>query len=226
MRKLKITVAILVVLFACQAVFAAFVPVQKADPAVTDQLARYCDVLLLLSETQDDPVNFFKEMAAGPDEALELIILLYGMPTLGYESVTTTEDLAKIFPRGVEATDEISAFRRAAIHLAAYTARNGRLEDDALIDEGKASFEIVGYKFLVTYEDSTMKFDFIDIYSEDDLKAIGYYLRAAAHAGEEILFPEYGEIDIVTSGITEFGFRQLAAFARSLMYSLIYDPVV
>ena len=67
MRKLKITVAILVVLFACQAVFAAFVPVQKADPAVTDQLARYCDILQVLGQTQKDPVGFYKEMAAGPD---------------------------------------------------------------------------------------------------------------------------------------------------------------
>ena len=45
MRKLKITVAILVVLFACQAVFAAFVPVKAADPAVTGKLAKYCDKL-------------------------------------------------------------------------------------------------------------------------------------------------------------------------------------
>ncbi len=222
MRKLKITVAILVVLFACQAVFAAFVPVQKADPAVTDQLARYCDVLLLLSETQDDPVNFFKEMAAGPDEALELIILLYGMPTLGYESVTTMEDLAKIFPRGVEATDEVSAFKRAAIHLAAYTARNGRLEDDTLIDEGKASFEIVGYKFLVTYEDSTMKFDFIDIYSEEELDLYAGLLTLCVPLAEDVTRPGYGEIDIAAPKVTRFGFDYFVAFARSLMYTSIY----
>lgn len=224
MRKLKIAVAILVVLFACQAAFAAFVPVQKADPAVTDKLARYCDILLLLSETQDDPVGFFKEIAAGPEDGLEMILLLYSMPTLGYESVTTTEDLAKVFPRGVEATDDISAFRRAAIHLAAYTARNGRLEDNSKIDEGKASFEIVGYKYLVTYEDGKMKFDFIDIFSELELGVYGGMLALCVPFAEldSITYPEYGEIDIAAPEITRFGFDYFVAYARSLMYTTIY----
>ncbi|MBQ3696729.1 MAG: hypothetical protein II883_02285 [Spirochaetales bacterium] len=223
MRKLKITVAILVVLFACQAVFAAFVPVQKADPAVTDQLARYCDILQVLGQTQKDPVGFYKEMAAGPDEALGLIIALYALPQSGYESVTTMDDLAKVFPRGVEPTDEINAFKRAAIHLAAYTARNGRLNDTALIQEAKASFEIVGYKFMVTLEDNTIKFDFIDIYSEDELKMIGAMLSLAVTDAGDVTFPEYGEIDIATKGVTSFGFDYFVAYARSLMYSSIYN---
>ena len=222
MRKLKITVAVLVVLFACQAVFAGFVPVQKADPAVTARLAEYCDILRNLGSKQKNPVAFFYGLASGSDEAIGKYIAGSGSP--GYESVTTMDELALIFPRGVEESSEADAFRRAALHLAVYASRYGM--DTALIQEAKADFRIVGYKYLVTVEGNKVKFDFIDIYSEDDLKAIGYYLRAAAHAGEEILFPEYGEIDIVTSGITEFGFRQLAAFARSLMYSLIYDPVV
>lgn len=226
MRKLKITVAILVVLFACQAVFAGFVPVQKADSAVTDQLRRFCDILQNIGLQQEDPVAFYKDVAGSSDDAIRKIVQATYTP-LGYESVTTIDELALIFPRGIEETvNPFDTFRRAAIHLASYTAKNGHMHDTALIEKAEATFSIVGYKYLLRFEDNTIKFDFIDIYSEDDLKAIGYYLRAAAHAGEEILFPEYGEIDIVTSGITEFGFRQLAAFARSLMYSLIYDPVV
>lgn len=224
MRKLKITVAILVVLFVCQAAFAAFVPVQKADPAVTDQLARYCDILQLLGESQKDPVEFYKEFAAAPDEALQMILLLYALPEDGYRSVTTMDDLARIFPRGVEPTDYVSAFRRAAIHLAAYTARNGRLHDTAVINEAQAEFDIVGYKYLLTLEGNTVKFNFIDIYSEEELAVISSMLGMCVSGAEfeGISSPRYGEIDITTSGMTQFGFDYLTAYARCLMYVMIY----
>jgi len=220
MRKLKIAVAILVVLFACQAVFADFVPAQKADPAVTDQLARACDVLQVMALTQDDPVAFYMSMATGDD--LTIAVILAINPPLGYEPVTTADELALIFPRGVEATDEINAFRRAAVHLAAYTASKGPLFDTALIQKAEASFQIVGYPYLVRLEGNTVMFDFIDIYSQEELESIAAWLSLYLPGVSAVTFPEYGEIDIVTEGITEFGFRQFVAFARSLMYTLIY----
>lgn len=220
MRKLKIAVAILVVLFACQAVFADFVPAQKADPAVTNQLARACDVLQTMALTQDDPVAFYMSAATADDATIGVILAIY--PPLGYEPVTTTEELAKIFPRGVEATDAINAVRRAAIHLAAYNVSKGPLFDTALIQKAEASFQIVGYKYLVRLEGNTIMFDFIDIYSKEELEAIAALLSAFLPGVSAVTFPEYGEIDIVTEGITEFGFRQFVANARSLMYTLIY----
>ena len=219
MRKLKIVVAVLVVLFACQAAFAGFVPVQKADPAVTRPLARFCDILQSKGLAQKNPVAFYMEMAGSSDEAIAAIIADKGAKA--YESATTLEQLAQVFPRGVEATDDINAFRRAALHLAIYTANNGHLQSSAKIDAAEASFEIVGYKYLVRLVGKTIKFDFIDIYSEAELRAIADKLASDVPA-VGVSFPEYGEIDIETTGITEFGFRQFVAKARSLMYSLIY----
>ena len=219
MRKLKITVAVLVVLFACQAVFAGFVPVQKADSAVTARLAEYCDILRNLGSKQKNPVAFFYGLASGSDEAIGKYIAGSGSP--GYESVTTMDELALIFPRGVEESSEADAFRRAALHLAVYASRYGM--DTALIQEAKADFRIVGYKYLVTVEGNKVKFDFIDIYSDAELKDIAKRLAAFVPGVVAISFPEYGEIDITTTGITDFGFRLFVAKARSLMYSLIFN---
>ena len=219
MRKLKITVAVLVVLFACQAVFAGFVPVQKADPAVTGQLAKYCDILQGYGLKQKDPVAFYLEMAASSDEAIGKIISTIGP---GYQSVTTLDELALVFPRGVEATSEANAFRRAAVHLAAYIANNGHMHGYATIKEAETSFQIVGYKYVLRLAEGKIKFDFIDIYSDAELRDIAAKLAEVLPGAGEISFPEYGEIDIATTGITEFGFRLFAAYARNLMYSLIY----
>lgn len=223
MRKLRISVAILVVLFACQAVFAGFVPVQKADPAVTAELAVYCDALQTAGLEAADPVGFYKEMALIPEETFKLLIPFLGEGS-GYKSVTTMDELALIFPRGVEETDSVNAFRRAAIHLAAYTARNGNLHSTETIKEAEKSFKVVGYGFVgKLVEGKTIQFKFVDIYSDVELAMIGAALAMNVQGIQDVAIPRSGEIDFSTSGITEFGFDAFMAYAESLMYRYFYN---
>lgn len=219
MRKLKITIAILVVLFAGQAAFAAYVPVDKADSDVTAQLGAACDVLQGLALRTDDPVGFYTEAASASDEEISVIATLFGL-NAGYRSVTTLDDLSKLFPRGVEATDTLNAFRRAAIHLAAYTARNGHLQDTATIAEAEERFNLFGYAFVARLVDGdTIQFKYIDIYSEEEVQLMAMMLATFVQNANDVLLPKAGEIDICTTGISEFGFRLFAREAEALFYS-------
>ena len=219
MRKLKITVVLLVMFLVCQAAFAAYLPVDKADKEVTDQLATACDVLQSMALRTDDPVGFYKEVAGASDEDVVVLAILFGLSD-GYRSVTTLDDLAKLFPRGVEATDYVNAFRRAAIHLAAYTARNGALQDTKPIAEAQESFNLFGYDFVVNLVGGdTIQFKYIDIYSAEEAQILAVMLAAIAPNAYDVLLPKAGEIDICTSGISEFGFTVFAREAESLMYS-------
>jgi len=222
MRKLKITVAILVVLFACQAVFATFVPVQKAGSDVTRPLAAACDALQNLAERTDDPVAFYQKIASGSDEEIARIAEKFSLNN-GYRSATTEEDLALIFPRGVEKTDDVNAFRRAAIHLAVYTARNGNLHAKEAISEAEEFFNIVGYGFAARLVDGKkIEFRFVDIYSDSELQAIAAKLCETLSNAASFEIPRFGEIDIYIDGISEFGFKAFVSAAQGLMYSLIY----
>ena len=73
MKKLKIVLAILVVLFVSQSVFAAYRPVSKADSSVRFDLEYCVDVLQNLAAESNDPVEFYKQMAmaSGLDRIFE-----------------------------------------------------------------------------------------------------------------------------------------------------------
>ncbi|MBR6085741.1 MAG: hypothetical protein IKP61_09055, partial [Spirochaetales bacterium] len=77
MRKLKITVALLVMLLVCHAVFAAFVPVEKADKALVSLLGTYCDALQNLAERSDKPVEALMQLANLSDESVAEVLELY-----------------------------------------------------------------------------------------------------------------------------------------------------
>ena len=67
-----------------------------------------------------------------------------------------------------------------------------------------------------------MKFDFIDIYSEEELDLYAGLLTLCVPLAEDVTRPGYGEIDIAAPKVTRFGFDYFVAFARSLMYTSIY----
>lgn len=221
MRKLKITVALLVMLLVCHALFAAYVPVEKADPTLVNWLGVYCDVLQNYTEGAADPVAELLKIAGLPDESLSSSIKFY-LADRPYESITSVEQLAAIFPRGVEEADEINQFRRAAFHLAVYTAKNGRLFPKTRIDLGGAQFNIFGYDFFLMYDGENFIFKFVDIIGEEEFKAIVTYLGSVIPGAQTWSYPRPGEIDIVAPGLSQFGFDSAVRFIEAKIYSTIY----
>ena len=217
MRKLKITVALLVMLLVCHALFAAYVPVEKADPTLVNWLGVFCDVLQNYTEGAADPVGELMKIAALPDESLRSSIKFY-LADRPYESVTSVEQLAAIFPRGVEETNEIDQFRRAAFHLAVYTARNGRLFPKTRIDLGGAQFNIFGYDFFLMYDGENFIFKFVDIIGEEEFKAIVTYLGSVIPGAQTWSYPKPGRIEIKAPGLTDFGFQSAVKLIESRIY--------
>ena len=161
MKKLKIVLAILVVLFVSHSAFAAYLPVSKADSSVKFDLEYCVDVLQNLAAESNDPVEFYRQMALADDDKASwaLSLLNYGP---GYVPVTTDADLAKLFPRGIEATDILNTLRRAAIHLALYASKNnGRgTGSDEVIHYAQESYSLVGYNYEFEYEEGVFYFKF------------------------------------------------------------------
>ena len=221
MRKLKITVALLVMLLVCHAVFAAFVPVEKADKALVSLLGTYCDALQNLAERSDKPVEALMQLANLSDESVAEVLELYAADG-SHESVTGISQLAVIFPRGVEEAKNADEFRRVAIHLAAYTAKNGLLFDKTPINQAEAAYSIVGYDFLFRYDGEKFVFKFVDVLGVDDFKAVVTYLAGVIPGATAWEYPRPGEIDIVAPGLSQFGFDSAVRFIEAKIYSTIY----
>ena len=222
MRKLKITVALLVMLFVCHAVFAAFVPVDKADKALVDRLGAYCDMLQNLEIRTNDPIGSYLNLANMPDDSIEVFIdLFFGDGP--YESLTDVDTLKAIFPRGVEEAGKYDEFRRVAIHLAAYTAKNGSLhKGEPAIGQAEAQYSLVGYDYLFRYDGEKFIFKFVDAVGDEELEQIVTYLAIVIPGADAWDYPTAGEIDIYAAGLTQFGFDSAVRFIEAMIYSTIY----
>ena len=221
MRELKITTAVLVVLFACQAVFAAFVPVKEADPVQMRNLAAMCDVVQRVGLEADNPALIFHELAKASDDEIKAIVGQFNIGP-GYETVTTAEELEKLFPFGVEDTDLFNLFRRASIHLAFYTLQHGTLHDAKPVSDARALFNLFGYGFAVELEGGdTVRFRFIDIYSAEDLSRLAEKIGNLIRGASGFEMPEAGEFVFRTSGLSEFDFRILVSLIRNAMYDFL-----
>ena len=223
MKKLKIAVALLVMLFAAQAVFAgAFVPVQRADAKVVAPLGGFCDALQNLAQGEGDKVAFYQKMAAATDDQIDAVIARFGIGT-HYVSATKISDLEALFPRGIEETSLYNAFRRAAIHLAIYVAKNGSAPlSEAPCPAAMAYFNIVGYDFRIEVEENTLYFKYVDAVGQDEIAQIGKALMAVAPGAVSFSNPTYGVIAIETNGLTDAGFDTFVSAAMGLVYGTIY----
>lgn len=222
MGKLKTAFVILLVVLACQAAFAGgFTAVGEADSAVTAPLAAACDVLLYRLEKVQEPVAFLMEQAGLANEQIDEILYVYGING-GYESLTTNEELAVLFPRGVEASSAQDAYRRAAIHLAARAAKGLLAADSAEIKAAEERYSLVGYDFLFTLTDDTIVFRYLDVAGKDEVPLIASALMKVLPGAVSFTTPKGGEIDILTPGMTERGFKAFVRFAEGLIYETIY----
>ena len=224
MKKLKIVLAILVVLFVSQSVFAAYRPVSKADSSVRFDLEYCVDVLQNLAAESNDPVEFYKQMAIADDDkvAWALSLLNYGP---GYVPVTTDADLEQLFPRGVEATDMLNTLRRAAIHLALYASKNnGRgTGSDEVIHNAKEQYFLVGYNFEFEYEDGVFYFKFVDTASDEELNLIAAVINRAIPWIDGFYYVRPGVIAATLAyDITDIVFRTGVRAIESMIYETIY----
>lgn len=225
MKKLKVTMAILVVLFACQAAFAGFVPVSKAEAKVVQPLAASVEILQRMSIGQKDAVAFYAGMANASDAQIEKIFAQYGFGR-GLVGDATIGELEAIFVRGVEECSDYNAFRRAAFHLAVKAAKvdygKGFEDKTAKIDSAEEKFAIVGYDYIFRLKGNTVVFKFIDAVGKKDIPVIANALMAVVPGAKSFSNPTYGEIDIETSGLTEYQFKSFVTFAEGLIYNTIY----
>lgn len=224
MKKLKIVLAILVVLFVSQSVFAAYLPVSKADSSVKLDLEYCVDVLQNLAAESNDPVEFYRQMALADDDkaAWALSLLNYGP---GYVPVTTDEDLAKLFPRGIEATDILNTLRRAAIHLALYASKNnGRgTGSDEVIQYAQESYSLVGYNYEYEYEEGVFYFKFIDTVSEEELNMIAAVINRAIPWIDSFYYVRPGVIAATLMyDLTDIVFKTGVRAIESMIYETIY----
>ena len=222
MRKLKIMVALLVLLFVCHAVFAAYMPVDKADKADVDQFAFCYDILRNLEFSNEDPVEMLLALANLDDETLKTFAVYYG-DGKGTENITSVEELAAIFPRVIEGTDLINAFRRTAFHLAVYRAYNGIVRDTVVVDSAEARYELVGYDFIFRLEGNKFIFKFLDVVSDAELAQIGARIGMVVPGTQTWENTKPGEIVInLASGLTQTEFDSAVRLAESQIHSTIY----
>ncbi|MBR2282640.1 MAG: hypothetical protein IJ863_08465 [Spirochaetales bacterium] len=218
MKKFKTAFAILLVFFSCQAVFAGFVPVGQADKAVVTPLAAACDVLRVEAAGEKDAEAFYFAMASATDKQIDEMLARYGVNG-GYVPVTSMDDLALLFPRGVEEADRYDSFKRAAAHLGFLA---DRISGSSAVEAAKASFSLVGYDFVVELADGSMAFKYLDVTSAAEDKAIADALMAIAPGAVSCAAPKGGRIDIKTNGMTQFEFDVFCAATLGLIYDTIY----
>ena len=223
MKKLKVVLAILVVLFVSQSVFAAYRPASKADPKVTFDLAYSADVLQNLAGDYPDPVEFYMHMAGAEDDEVAWALSLLGYGP-GYMPVTTTEDLEKLFPRGVEETDILNAFRRTALHLAMYTSRNGAGTGSAeVLPYAQEQFYLVGYNFEFELKDGAFFFKFVDAVGDEELNMIATVINRVIPGIEGFYYIRPGVIAAALyQDLTEVVFRTGVRALESMIYETIY----
>ena len=221
MRKLKITTAVLVVLFVCQAVFAGFVPVKEADPELIHRLTALCDTVQRMGYNTDHPAKAFLELASAADEDIRNIGYVFNL-TKSYESVTTAEELETLFPFGVEDASVYNLFRRAAVHLAFHAQKNGTLHDTAHVTEAEAFFRLFGYGFAVELENGdTVRFKFIDFMSEEKLNLLANRIGHMVPGVTDFQVPRSGEFVYKTTGFSEFGFAAFVNSIKSIMHDFL-----
>ncbi|MBO4717450.1 MAG: hypothetical protein J5599_06085, partial [Spirochaetales bacterium] len=143
----------------------------------------------------------------------------------GYVPVTTDEDLAKLFPRGIEATDILNTLRRAAIHLALYASKNnGRgTGSDEVIHYAQESYSLVGYNYEFEYEDAVFYFKFIDTVSDEELNMIASVINRAIPWINGFYYVRPGVIAATLSyDLTDIVFRTGVRAIESMIYETIY----
>ena len=198
MRKLKITTAVLVVLFVCQAVFAGFVPVKEADPELIHRLTALCDTVQRMGYNTDHPAKAFLELASAGDEDIRNIGYVFNL-TKSYESVTTAEELETLFPFGV-----------------------GTLHDTAHVTEAEAFFRLFGYGFAVELENGdTVRFKFIDFIIEEKLYLLANRIGHMVPGVTDFQVPRSGEFVYKTTGFSEFGFAAFVNSIKSIMHDFL-----
>ena len=223
MKRNKITLAVLIVLFVCQFAFAStFQSADKAGTAAVFEHAVVCDVLENMAISQRDPFSFFKAMALASDNQIEQIFAAYGVGE-GFLPATDAEDLDKLFPFGIEETSFTNAFRRTALQLAWYYGKNGKtLADGAVLELAQAKFNIVGYDFAITLVGDKVSFGFVDIYAKDQIPQIAKALMQVIPGAVGYEYPTFGKIVIDTNGLTDFMFVTFVGAARGLVYNTLF----
>lgn len=225
MKKLKIVLAILVVLFVSQSVFAAYRPVSKADSSVRFDLAYCVDVLQNLASESNDPVEFYKQMSTADDDKVSWALSYLSYGPIGYVPVTTDADLEQLFPRGVEETDILNTFRRAAIHLALYASKNnGRgTGSDEVIHYAKEQYFLVGYNFEFEYEERVFFFKFVDAVSDEEMAMFATVISWAIPWIDGFYYVRPGVIAAtLRNDLTDIVFRTGVRAIESMIYKTIY----
>jgi len=225
MKRNKITLAVLIVLFVCQFAFAStFQSADKAGTAAVWQHAAACDALENLKVYEKDVFAFFKGVATASDETIDGYLKSVGVNP-GYEPVTSAATLVEVFPMGIEETTIENAVRRAALQLAWCYSKTGKttVGDSAAIAEADVAFNIYGYDFRIILKGETVVFKFVDIYGEEQIAEIAKALMGAIPGAVSYTYPMYGEIDIETNGFTENSFAAFVASAKGLMFGTFYN---
>ena len=223
MKRNKITLAVLIVLFVCQFAFAStFQSADKAGTAAVFEHAVACDVLENMAISQRDPFSFFKAMALASDNQIEQIFAAYGVGQ-GFDPATSAEDLAELFPFGIEETSFANAFRRTALQLAWYYGKNGKtLANNAALASAQVAFNIVGYDFAITLDGDKVSFGFVDVYAKSQIPQIAKALMQVIPGAVGYEYPTFGKIVIDTNGLSEFMFHSFVGAAKGLVYNTLF----
>jgi hypothetical protein len=213
MKRNKITLAVLIVLFVCQFAFAsAFQSAGSAGTAAVWQHATAYDALKVLAESEWNKFDYFMSVASASDAKIEAIIAECGI-TENYTPRTGAATLDALFPFGIEETSLVNAFKRTALQLAWYYKRN------VLTAVSNAQFSVVGYEFAVKTEDNNVIFNYLDIGQDAEAiaKAVMEILPGAT--GYEI--GRFGKITFATKGLTIKSFDQFQADLTALIYKAL-----
>ena len=224
MKRNKITLAVLIVLFVCQFAFAStFQSADKAGTAAVFEHAVACDVLENMAISQRDPFSFFKAMALASDNQIEQIFEAYGVGQ-GFAPATTAEELDELFPFGIEETTFANAFKRTALQLAWYYGKNGKTlaADKTILEAGYATYNLVGYDFAITLVGDKVSFGFVDIYAKDQIPQIAKALMQVIPGAVGYEYPTFGKIVIETNGLTEFMFLSFVGASKGLVYNTLF----
>ena len=224
MKRNKITLAVLIVLFVCQFAFAStFQSADKAGTAAVWQHAAACDALENMKLYENDPFAFFLAMTSASDEYIDALLAKNGI-NAGYTPYTSAEVLDQLFPIGIEETTIENAVRRTALQLAWCYGKTGKttVDDSATITEAVEKFNLVGYDFLFTLSGKTVVFNFVDIYSKDQINKIGECLMSLIPGAISCSYPSFGKIVIETNGLTEHSFAALVKSAEGMIYGTMF----
>lgn len=213
MKRNKITLAVLIVLFVCQFAFAsAFQSAGNAGTAAVWQHATAYDALKVLAESQWNKYDYFMSVASASDAKIEAIIAECGI-TEKYTPKTGAATLDALFPFGIEETSLVNAFKRTALQLAWYYRRN------VLTAVSNAQFSVVGYEFALRPDGNNVIFNYLDIGQDADAVAKAVMAVIPGATGYEIGL--FGKITFTTRGLSIEAFDQVKADVTALIYKAL-----